>query len=343
VLAGAIGMSSILGAAGLRYGTTELGGPSVATAKTYNGGMIDLGRARADVAAVPGVRASFVLDRYTVWDENDTGREAVVAGCPTLRALIDLTDCRDGDAFVVSGTAVESFVDGHRLAIRSPGQDDAATPGVPVHLPPLRALPYTRGATQFGGLVATPGALPDLRQVRGTPVLMARYDPAVPDVADRIRTALAPLQWRADVQLDPLVTLTQDQDRFADIRRGLLAGTLLTLALVAATMVVAAVEQVRERRRPLAALAAAGVSRAMLARSLLWQNAVPLVLAVAVADVLGALLGALVLRLVGEPVHLDGRGIALYSAAAVLAAAVATALTLPAIVRATRPAGLRAE
>jgi len=107
--------------------------------------------------------------------------------------------------------------------------------------------------------------------------------------------------------------------------------------------VVAALEQIRERRRPLAALAAAGVPRTLLARSLLWQNAVPLVLAVVVADVLGCVLGALILRLVGEPVVVDGAGVATYSGVAVLAAGLATVLTLPAVTRATRPAGLRAE
>ena len=346
VLAGAIGLSSILAVAGARYGVPELGGPPVATASPVGTGPDGLDARRDALAATPGVRTAAVLGRYLIADATGNGRDLTVVPCPTLQALLDLPACRDGQVFEVSdpGAPPREALTGRALRVTSlAGDGGAGEPGVPASLPAPLTLPVSGAATSLGTLVATPGALPDLRGVPVRPLLVARYDPASRDVDDRIRAALAPLQWRAQVTTTPVVVLVGDRDHYADIRRGLFAGTLLTLALAAATMVVAAVEQVRERRRPLAVLAAAGVSRLMLVRSLLWQNAVPLVLAVGVADVLGVVLGALVLRLVAVPVEVDVASVVTYSGVAVLAAAAATALTLPAVVRATRPTGLRAE
>ena len=350
VLAGAIGMSSILAAASRTYRVDDLGGPPVATVQMVEGAAGVLERPAAELATVTGVRSAAVLSRYTLVDDGTgTVVDLTVVPCPTLRALLDLPICRDGAVYAVPGSAADEVLGsgggggGRHAHVVGPRADPAAGPGVPAVLPAATALRPSLAAAALGAVVVTPGVLPDVTRLVPEPVLTVRYDPAVADVEDRIRLAVAPLAWRARTSTQAQVALTTDQDRFDGIRRGLLAGSLLTLALAAATMVVAALEQIRERRRPLAALAAAGVPRTLLARSLLWQNAVPLVLAVVVADVLGCVLGALILRLVGEPVVVDGAGVATYSGVAVLAAGLATVLTLPAVTRATRPAGLRAE
>jgi CubicO group peptidase (beta-lactamase class C family) len=99
----------------------------------------------------------------------------------------------------------------------------------------------------------------------------------------------------------------------------------------------------RERRRPLAALAASGVPTGALARSLLWQNAVPVLLAVVVAVVTGIGLAQLVFRMVGDPFTMDWLGVALYSGAATVLVLLVTAMTLPTLRSATRLAALRTE
>src|SRR5919197_1154802 len=70
-------------------------------------------------------------------------------------------------------------------------------------------------------------------------------------------------------------------------RRGVLAGAVLTLALVGASLLVSLLEQVRERRRLLATLAAFGTRRATLGWSVLWQSAVPVALGLLLAIAAG--------------------------------------------------------
>ncbi|MFD0488495.1 FtsX-like permease family protein [Saccharopolyspora spinosporotrichia] len=137
---------------------------------------------------------------------------------------------------------------------------------------------------------------------------------------------------------------TAQSGAFDLIRYGLLLGALVTFALIGCSLFVSAAEQIQQRRRQMAVLAAVGVQRRTLAWSALLQNALPMLAAVVVALVVGALLGGLVL-LVLEPsrVAFDLPGLAGLLGIAVAAVAVVTALTLPALGRAMHPEGLRTE
>jgi len=344
VLAGAIGMSTLLAAAGDRYQVAPRQ-PAAPVAVVQVEGEPSAGLAEA-LRRTPGVLAAQTLQRYeaVATDGSGTMISLYVAPCAALEGVLGRGTCRDGDSFRARpawSAGDDDLAPG--AAVRVVGTDDDSSGGVAWRIP-RTAAGTARAELPFAGLLATPGAVPDLSRTQAFPVLAARYDPAAPDVEDRLRTAAtAALQWRAHLAFTQPVVLTGDQKPYQDIRRGLLAGTLLTLTLAATTMVVAAAEQVRERRRPFAVLAATGVPRALLARSVLWQNAVPLVLAVAVADAVGVLLAVLLLPVVGLPVRVDPGTVGLYSVAAAVAAGIATALTLPSVVRATRPAGLRAE
>jgi hypothetical protein len=119
------------------------------------------------------------------------------------------------------------------------------------------------------------------------------------------------------------------------------AGSLITLLLAGASLLVPALEQVRARRRPLAVLTASGVPRSTLAWSLLWQNAIPLLLAMVVAVATGAGLG--VLRVLAQPVALDFAGMGVLAGASVLLVLLVTVPTLPALRRATGALGPRTE
>ncbi|EWM10589.1 integral membrane protein [Kutzneria sp. 744] len=108
-------------------------------------------------------------------------------------------------------------------------------------------------------------------------------------------------------------------------------------------MLVLTLEQVRERRRPLAMLAAAGVPRSVLARSLLWQTAVPVVLGVTVAVGIGIAIAALVIRLTSLDLHIDWPTIGISTGVALVLVFVVTACSLPSLRSATRPSALRTE
>ncbi|MYS82755.1 FtsX-like permease family protein [Embleya scabrispora] len=130
---------------------------------------------------------------------------------------------------------------------------------------------------------------------------------------------------------------------FANIRRGLLAGATLTLGLVAAGMLVSSLEQMRERRRPLAALAALGTPRRTMALSLLAQATVPMALGLALAAAGGIGLGWMLLAVFGEHPRLDPRFIASVTAVGGAAVMAVALLSLPALWRLMRPEGLRME
>ncbi len=90
-------------------------------------------------------------------------------------------------------------------------------------------------------------------------------------------------------------------------------------------------------------LAAAGVPRSALSRSLLWQTAVPVVLGVLVAMGTGIGLAALVTRIAGLPLLMDWGTIGIFAGAALVLVLLVTALTLPALRSAMRLSALRTE
>ncbi|MEV8308432.1 FtsX-like permease family protein [Streptomyces flavidovirens] len=114
------------------------------------------------------------------------------------------------------------------------------------------------------------------------------------------------------------------------------------MALIAASMLVAQLEQLRERRRLLSVLVAFRTRRATLGWSVLWQTAVPITLGLALAVVGGLALGAAVLSLIGKPVSDWWVFLPFAGAGAALILAV-TLLSLPPLWRLMRPDGLRTE
>ena len=59
------------------------------------------------------------------------------------------------------------------------------------------------------------------------------------------------------------------------LRRAMFAGAAIVIALIGLSLLLTALEQLRERRRLLAVLVAFGTRRSTLGWSLLWQSAVP--------------------------------------------------------------------
>jgi ABC-type antimicrobial peptide transport system permease subunit len=195
------------------------------------------------------------------------------------------------------------------------------------------------------GVLLTPGAaaklnMPDDRYTQA----WVLTDPKQIGATDEIANGLADLTWQVNVNaVSSGAALNADQKTFVTIRSVLLAGSLFTLLLAGVSMLVLALEQVRERRRPLAVLAAAGVPRSALARSLLWQTAIPVVLAVLVAVGTGIGLAALVIRMTSMSLRMDWSTIGIFAGAALVLVFLVTALTLPALRNAMRLSALRTE
>ena len=253
------------------------------------------------------------------------GTQLTIAGCGVLRRLAPVGRCADGDVFLVDdGTTMPR-----------PGQRTRVDDGPRWRIPAAaRRLP--RG--EVAGVLATPAAVRGIapREVS----VQGRIDRSDPDALERLRVSAAAIDPRFG--LYPVVSERVDRD-FARLRRMTLAGAIGVLVLIGTSMLVSGLEQLRERRRLLAALVAAGTPRATLARSLLWQTAIPVALGLALAIAIGALLGAVLLRVVGEPVAFDGAAIGALSALGAGVVLLVTAATLPSLRRLTRPDGLRTE
>jgi hypothetical protein len=345
VLAGAIALEAVLAAQEERYGTPS---PSELVA----GPVPVLVNAESDIAgaAAERVRSTPGVDDVTMVREvivrADTGEEfgLNIVDCAAIVRYAVADGCTDGDVFQLDRWT-GSFAGREMRLVDYQTLGAAPVLGEPWRLPAeIRTLSYPGATFVFGGgLVATPGALGRVTPPDLDALLVVQTDEGRPDMAEHIRNAMAVFGWRASVTVLDRVFVDRNAGLFQTIRNALLGGALFTLLLAGVSMLVLALEQVRERRRPLAALAATGVPTSTLARSLLWQNTVPVLLAVLVAVVTGVGLAALVFELLSEPFQMDWLTVTLFSAASALLVLLVTAMTLPTLRSATRLAALRTE
>ncbi|RSD09396.1 FtsX-like permease family protein [Amycolatopsis eburnea] len=197
-------------------------------------------------------------------------------------------------------------------------------------LPGLAAIPVVT-ATCAGCAADSP------QWTNGRLSANATIPAAGPDVVEGVRNVVG---WNGVV-----ASLGTGRDgTYALITRVLSVGSVLVLLLAAGSLLIAAWEQLRERRRSLAALMANGVGRGVLARSLLWQLAIPVAVAVFVAVLAGLGLDWLLLTwVVHRPMVVDLATIGVLTATAAAAVLVVTAVTLPVLWRSAGLEQLREE
>ncbi len=337
-VAGAIALQMLFGAAetgerSVAAGAVELSGGGApgsllvsAWIPGHDGGVGAVARLRA----VAGVRTVFAATQVAP----DSPNAVTVASCAVLSRLAVLSGCRDGDSFIVAAQP------GRQLRA---GTVVGAGPGVRIRIPSTaRAAAETLDSSELpvDRLLFTPAvaAAQRLTTTALTAVVALRPDDA--RAADRLRDAAA--------RLDPLATVTPLSDdavnhTLADLRHALSAGAVAVLALIGASLLVAAGEQLRERRRVLSVLAAAGTRRSTMAWSVLWQTALPVACGVLLAVVLGIALGAVLTRIASLPVAVDWSGVAVIAAAGALVVGIVTLLTMPVLWRLMSPDALRVE
>jgi predicted lysophospholipase L1 biosynthesis ABC-type transport system permease subunit len=109
------------------------------------------------------------------------------------------------------------------------------------------------------------------------------------------------------------------------------------------SLLVGMLEQLRERRRVLAGLIALGVRRRTLGWSVLWQTAVPVAVGMIIAIAGGVAMGAVLLKIVNEPMTVDWASVGALSGIATVVVVVVTGLSLAPLRRLMRTEGLRSE
>ncbi|TGN81410.1 ABC transporter permease [Streptomyces bauhiniae] len=314
-----------------------------------------VGPAAAAVARTKGVRASVGLATASLGEkprDADAALDVIVGDCASLRELAHLPSCRDGDTFALASPEYGTDFDrDSRDAVLRPGHDAyidpayADTQGLSV---PIAVPDHLRWATaredslmpRANGLLVTPAALPKAAQPALYGEVFVRMDQALPDVQEYVRNTAARVDPFADIMA---VTPTETSARYTSLRTGMLIGASCVLMLIGASLLVSQLEQLRERRKLLSALVAFGTRRRTLGLSVLWQSALPITLGLLLAAGVGVGLGAVLLRMSAAKVTVvwsDVLALTGVGAAVVLAV---TLLTLPPLLRMTRPDGLRTE
>ncbi|PSM37587.1 hypothetical protein C6Y14_41205 [Streptomyces dioscori] len=296
------------------------------------------------LAATPGVREAVGFAELSV-NPPDGGftRTVRVADCAQLRRLASLPSCSDGDAFLTTPVGMDRAHDvttwqaGMTLRVGADGPG-WRTPRITATVPVTSADPPGDAAERI--LLATPGAAGPTGMEDAVGTIRLTYTTTIEDVQDRIRTTAA--------RLDPSFAVDfpgrPEKDTALDgIWRALLAGVAAVLLLIAASMLLGALEQIRDRARVLAVLSAFGTRRRTLAGSVLWQTALPVGLGLLVAGLTGTTLGGALLGIVGRPMVHDWSALLATAGIGAVASVGVTLLTLPTLWRSTRPQGLRHE
>ncbi|MEU4352126.1 FtsX-like permease family protein [Streptomyces sp. NPDC023838] len=322
----------------------------VVPATSSNLSRAELERREENLKAVPGVTGTTTLGSLSLHTKAQAPDEQkyiqmAVGDCRALREVGELPSCKDGDVFVAAGGQFggDGAAAGAKLYFEAPGVGRHAGPEVQYTVPrdartvPARPDPL---GTKWGGLLATPGAMRSLTKAQVYYTTYVTTRPGDPLVADRVLNAA----WASD----PLARARALDDqktasRFAGVRRGLYIGAAAVLMLIGTSLLVSMLEQLRERKRLLSSLVAFGTRRSTLSWSVLWQTAVPVALGLTLATGVGLGLGAVLLRMVGHPIHVDWPSVAGMVGIGGAVVLLVTALSLPPLWRLMRPDGLRTE
>lgn len=302
-------------------------------------------RATKGVEVVIGSVAAYASRPGVYADEDVPPTTSLTIGtCATLRELARIDACEDGDTFVVHPPGdkdMTAWVDetarkGKVVEIGSGSKPMRWT--LPADSPTVQGRKDPMGEVHYG-IMATTGAV-DAGKLPGATInVQIRVDRSLPDVAEYVRNTAA----RVDPGMRFVTLDSVERDRqYASIQTGLQVGASAVLLLIAASMLVSQLEQLRERRRLLSVLVAFGTRRSTLGWSVLWQTAVPVVLGLAVAVAGGLGLGGALAWLIEKQVAdwwlfwpMAGVGGALIL--------LVTLLSLPPLWRMMRPDGLRTE
>ncbi|MFE6226544.1 FtsX-like permease family protein [Microtetraspora glauca] len=274
-----------------------------------------------------------------------------VGDCASLREYATLPSCADGDVFVVkpapgasdapdAAWQAKTARPGADVVLRDPQAHKGAPPAwrVPADAPTVQARTDPAGFRHYG-LLATPKAIDATRLDEPRAQVMVRLAPGHRDAPELVRNAA--------LEIDPTAAVrglseTEQSARFLSVRTGILVGSTLTMLLVAASLLVTTLEQLRDRRRLLSSLVAFGTRRTTLCWSVLWQTAVPITVGLALAAAGGLGLGSVLLAMTEQRVHDWSVFLPVAGVGAGLIAAV-TLLSLPLLWRLTRADGLRTE
>lgn len=274
-----------------------------------------------------------------------------VGDCPTLEQMARITSCRPGSSFIVlpgpetgdDGDMAKYARPGARIDLNVPdgekytGKPDLWTIPKSARTVPARVDPA--GNTGYG-IYVTPQLVDTAKLASPSSQIMVSLDPKQPDAMEYLRNTGVTFGLGTYVMT---IRDTTEKSGFTQLRRGLFAGAVLTMALIGASLLVTMLEQLRDRKKLLAVLVAFGTKRTALAWSVLWQSAIPMVLGLLLACAGGIGLGWALLAMVGRSFHADWNSVLSMSGVGAAVVLAVTLLSMPPLWRLMRPDGLRTE
>jgi hypothetical protein len=280
-----------------------------------------------------------VEDAIALANDNQNHRYPISVGsCQTLTLIVNARHCTDGSLYIVRAETGLRPGASMRLggrAVRVPDAAREVTLRSTVQTPTALA-----SSIPLGVLLLTPGAAANLGIHADLVDASVAIDPHLPGASDNVHTTVARIDPLANVQSN---TPTPVNHVLKQLQNVLFAGATVVLIVIGGSLLVAIAEQLRERRRVLAVLSAFGTRPSTIAWSVLWQNALPVAVGLALAVVMGVGLGDVLMHIIGLQASFDWGAIALLTAAAALVVAVVTGATLPLVWRQMRPEALRVE
>ncbi|MFF2007950.1 ABC transporter permease [Streptomyces sp. NPDC058195] len=353
-VAGAVALQMMFAAVGDEF--NKLTGQDTSRAQFYTfsekvtpGGATEVAQAFRNTRGVTSVTGK--VDVYVTHPGDAEGSEEVqrttsltIADCASLREMARIGACKDGDTFVSHPRNDKSMTRWIDKTARK-GKEVMASAGdasvrwtLPADARTVTAVDSPLGE-EATGILATLGAVDPSTLPGAALQTQIRVDESVPDVAEFVRNTAARID--PTMRVSTVTSVARDK-KYASVQRGLQVGGTATLLLIAASMLVSQLEQLRERKRLLSVLVAFGTRRSTLGWSVLWQTAVPVVTGLVVAIAGGLGLGAALISMLDKEITNWWLFLPMTGAGAALIALV-TLVSLPPLWRMMRPDGLRTE
>ncbi|MGW9240855.1 ABC transporter permease [[Kitasatospora] papulosa] len=358
-VAGAVALQMLFAAVGDEFESMTGQDPSRAQFHTFSEKVtgdaaartIEEFRATKGVERVIGTVETYATKPGTYKEDEVTPTTSLTIGdCATLKELAEISSCEEGDSFVVhprGDKEMSAWVDetarkGEQIEL------NASLDWSPGAKPVLWTLPedtptVTTSRDPIGeehwGIMATVGAIDPRTLPSAQTITQIKVDEGVEDVAEYVRNTAA----RIDPGMRVATLASTELDRqYASVQTGLRLGAAATLLLIASSMLISQLEQLRERKRLLSVLVAFGTRRVTLGWSVLWQTAVPVTAGLLVAIAGGLGLGAVMTWMLDKTVTQWWLFLPMAGAGGALIVLV-TLLSLPLLWRLMRPDGLRTE
>jgi hypothetical protein len=313
--------------------------PSTVRVSSYGPGSRDVASKVASVSGVSSIVPVWVAE-VSGGGFADTGH---IADCDALQPLldVDLPSCAEGTMHVSRFSTY--FSPDIRLNVI------VYERGIDVSFTPSRVIRSSVGLGGGEGVYVPLASLPEGTFDRVKPsYVLARTSGGA--AVERIRNVFAgPRSVTEAVTGAEIRRASSQTSEFPQIARGVELGTIVALAVVAASMLVAAVDSIGERRRSFAMLAAAGVPIRVMRNAVLVEIAMPLLGGVAMAVVTSVAVTKMFFAAAstqsfdGRPVPIPVSPFVRVCVFAVLATGLAALCTFPSISRAIRPESLRTE